>query len=393
MDDQYYSKKLDQYFPTRLDVLLYAHDGRGLGHASRAIAIGMALRRLYPELRVLFVTGAKISQSLIANADLDWIKLPSYASMIKDGVSTGVDGPANFYKSVLGNHRKAMLAQLVRSFKPRCVLVDHSPTGKRKELMQALEESKDLDIKWILGIRAIVGTQSDFWSDTLRDVYQKYYHSIFWYGDSNVLGSEQVEKIHGHFGSKPEEMGYVSRMYETKLINAKAPEQITGTISIPWVSQATLMTLEKLQKALHARSAEEQWHLYIHEDYFQQTKQLFAGTPNCTVYQVGHQYVESLLSSKMVIIYGGYNSLMDAISTQTPALVLDREMKDQEQEIHLQSLIQKSSGTIFSLNENHCNHTTINKKIDSLLGVINKFPIFNFIGSENSSEQLFKLSQ
>ena len=32
MEDQYYSKKLDQFFPTRVDILLYAHDGRGLGH-------------------------------------------------------------------------------------------------------------------------------------------------------------------------------------------------------------------------------------------------------------------------------------------------------------------------------------------------------------------------
>jgi len=118
VEEQYYSKKLDQYFPTRLDILLYAHDGRGLGHASRTIGIGMAIKRLYPDLRVLFVSGASISQSLIGRSGLDWIKLPAYASKIENGVSTGVDGPAGFYKSVLGNHRATMLAQIVESFKP-----------------------------------------------------------------------------------------------------------------------------------------------------------------------------------------------------------------------------------------------------------------------------------
>jgi predicted glycosyltransferase len=55
----------------RLDVLIYAHDGRGLGHASRSIGVGMALRRLYPDLKVLFVSGCSLSQELIGAAPLD----------------------------------------------------------------------------------------------------------------------------------------------------------------------------------------------------------------------------------------------------------------------------------------------------------------------------------
>ncbi|MFC1516801.1 hypothetical protein ACFL7E_08620, partial [Thermodesulfobacteriota bacterium] len=93
MKDHYYSKKLKQYLPRRLDILLYAHDGRGLGHASRSIAIGMALKRLYPDFRVLQVTGCNLSQSLIDRAPLDWIKLPSYATRVHAGVSGGTDGP------------------------------------------------------------------------------------------------------------------------------------------------------------------------------------------------------------------------------------------------------------------------------------------------------------
>ena len=62
----------------RLDVLIYAHDGRGLGHAGRSIGIGMALRRLAPQLKVLFVSGCSLAQELIGRAPLDWLKLPSY---------------------------------------------------------------------------------------------------------------------------------------------------------------------------------------------------------------------------------------------------------------------------------------------------------------------------
>jgi len=43
----------------RLDILLYGHDGRGLGHVSRSVAIGLALRRLYPHLKICVITGCR----------------------------------------------------------------------------------------------------------------------------------------------------------------------------------------------------------------------------------------------------------------------------------------------------------------------------------------------
>lgn len=345
MDDQYYSKKLEQYFPTRLDVMLYAHDGRGLGHASRAIAIGMGLRRLYPELRILFVTGAAISQSLIGNANLDWVKLPSYASTIIDGVSTGVNGPANFYKSVLGKHRQEMLRGLIASFKPRCLLVDHNPLGKRKELLEALELAKEVDTRCILGLRAIIGTQNDFWNDELRDTYQKYYSDILWYGDSNVSGTQQLDKINSHFECQAKEMGYVSRLFETRKLTAKNNNNITGTVSIPWFSEESQHFIHILQQVLSQRSNNEKWNIFINKDEVENVRRQFKNVNNCTIKAVGEEYAESIIHSKMAIIYGGYNSLMDICAAQIPALILQRNMKDQEQEIHIQQLIQQAPET------------------------------------------------
>ncbi|MGL1933362.1 MAG: hypothetical protein OCC45_16650, partial [Desulfotalea sp.] len=263
MNDQYYSKKLDKYFPTRLDILLYAHDGRGLGHVSRTIAIGLALKRLYPELRILLVTGEKISQSLIGNANLDWIKLPSYASQINNGVSTGVNGPANFYKSVLGQHRQTMLTQIVESFKPKCVLVDHSPVGKRKELIEAITQSKKFNTKWILGLRAVIGTQGDFWSDHLSNAFQNHYHSLLWYGDMQVLGSEHIDRINSHFHYKAKETGYVSRLFEVMKLQGRVTKKYTGIISIPWLSGDSLHFIMALKDALQHRDTKEKWKIFI----------------------------------------------------------------------------------------------------------------------------------
>ncbi|MGB3210935.1 MAG: hypothetical protein WBB19_09555, partial [Desulforhopalus sp.] len=122
----------------RLDVLIYAHDGRGLGHASRSIGVGMALRRLFPELKVLFVSGCNLSQELIGRAPLDWLKLPSYETRVVRGKSMGIPGKSMFTDQQLGQFRSKELAHLVAMYRPRLVLVDHTPQGKHKELVQAV---------------------------------------------------------------------------------------------------------------------------------------------------------------------------------------------------------------------------------------------------------------
>ena len=99
MQDLYYSKKLDQYFPTRVDYLLYAHDGRGLGHVSRTTAVGLALKRLYPEARVLLITGSAKTHIMVGRGALDWIKLPSYQTVLTAGASEGRDGESGFYRN------------------------------------------------------------------------------------------------------------------------------------------------------------------------------------------------------------------------------------------------------------------------------------------------------
>ena len=83
-----------------LDLLLYAHDGRGLGHVSRSVAVGLAVRRLHPGLRTLLVSGARGCAELIGPAPLDWVKLPAYATQVVDGRSRGIDGPSGLKPSI-----------------------------------------------------------------------------------------------------------------------------------------------------------------------------------------------------------------------------------------------------------------------------------------------------
>ncbi|NNG00295.1 MAG: hypothetical protein HKM93_12995 [Desulfobacteraceae bacterium] len=331
---------------SRLDLLIYAHDGRGLGHASRSTAIGMAMRRLFPEKRVLFVSGTKHAGTLIDDAPLDWIKLPAYATKVVDGRSTGIDGLSNFSDRQLGNFRTDSLAHLMALYRPRCVLVDHSPQGKHKELLSALKTSGKTGTRWVLGVRGIVGGVSQVGSDLARDMFRKHYSALLWYGDSNVLGRQQIQHLFTCYGMQPDETGYVSRLSELAHWRSKgrlAMEPIAATISIPWTGEYTEQLLSGLARTISTIGPHHgQWHIFIgagpDEACYNTVRRFFSHLPFAHVLPASNAYIDALTASKIAVIYGGYNSLMDILWAGKPALVVLRDMQDREQQLHVKRL-------------------------------------------------------
>jgi predicted glycosyltransferase len=333
----------------RLDVLIYAHDGRGLGHASRSIGVGMALRRLYPDLKVLFVSGCSLSQELIGAAPLDWLKLPSYETQVVGGKSIGIPGKSMFTDEQLGQLRARELAHLVTLYRPRLVLADHTPQGKHKELVPALSVEGGNDTLWVLGVRGVVGAVKQARSELAGDLFKDYYRAVLWYGDSSVLGKSHCEQLQRQYSAVPVECGYVLRLAEFVVWNkrlfeqAEQAEPFAGTISVPWLGEKSLDFLVILASVLEKiPSSYGRWRLFVDTessaDVGLRVRKLFANIHNCQLESPGINYVSALLHSRTAVVYGGYNSLMDVIHANIPALVILREMQDKEQQIHLRKL-------------------------------------------------------
>jgi predicted glycosyltransferase len=344
---------------SRLDILIYAHDGRGLGHASRSIGIGMALRRFFPALRILFVSGCRVSQELIGSVPLDWLKLPSYETEVVEGKSRGIPGNSLFTDAELGGLRSAHLEHLITLYRPRLVLSDHTPQGKHRELHAALRATVGTDTRWVLGVRGVVGAVSQVKSELARQLFATHYHGLLWYGDSAVLGGEHLQQLKTLYGQEPVECGYVSRLQELRSRQLQATastSRFAGTVAVPWLGEKTLPFMRVMAEALEKIGAEYgTWRLFISmgdsEDVGDEVHGLFAGLANCNLEPPsGARYVEALLSSKSAVIYGGYNSLMDVLSLQLPALVVLRDMQDSEQQIHLEKL-REAAGDLFTVVE------------------------------------------
>lgn len=343
----------------RLDILIYAHDGRGLGHAGRSIGIGMALRRLYPHLKVLFVSGCRQSQELIGPAPLDWLKLPAYETKVEDGRSTGITGRSMFTDKELGVLRAEELEHLVTLYRPRLVLVDHTPQGKHKELVKSLAVSRNVGTRWILGVRGVMGAVSQAGSDLAGDLFRQYYSELLWYGDKGVLGDAHIEQLRQQYGAAPQECGYVSRLAELDFRRLDEPdsnEGLAGTVSVPWLGEKSLHFLEQLACGLATIPQDfGEWRLFLDTGDSPEVKKkvfgLFAGLSHCRLELPGLRYIDALLCSQTAVIYGGYNSLMDILYVGLPALVVEREMQDNEQQIHLQRLLARVGDRINTVSE------------------------------------------
>ena len=342
---------------SRLDILIYAHDGRGLGHVSRSIAIGMALRRFYPELRVLFISGSSFTAELIGPAPLDWLKLPAYATKILDGKSRGIKGPSNFQDPELGALRAEAIKQVMELYRPRVVLCDHSPRGKHRELLPAQESSGDT--RWVLGVRGVVGAVPQVFSDDARETFKHHFHTLLWYGDETVLGRTGLKELRTCFGCAPITCGYVSRLGELahwRQSEQPGPKKYGGTISIPWQGEQTLTVVKNLATALRKIGPDHgQWRLFLGptgEQPGKNVQQWFADLPHLRVEPPGSRYAEALAQSKTALIYGGYNSITDVLCLNIPTVVLLRAMQDEEQQQHLYLLARHTGNQLSILPEN-----------------------------------------
>jgi predicted glycosyltransferase len=359
---------------SRLDVLIYSHDGRGFGHVSRGVAIGMALRRLFPRLKVLFVSGFKQTSTLVSSCPLEWMKLPSYETQIIAGKSKGRLGNTNIKNCYLGPARASIIESIITNFKPRCVLVDHDPPGKRDELLPSLRKTKEADTIWILGIRAVVGEVAAIWSEMSKNAFKEHYHSLLWYGDKKVLGNEIPNAIGQYFSTNPIVTGYVSRFLELKHWVPCNSGRYAGTIAVPWLSETSLTFLENLYKALSELGKRYgRWKIFSDlkkiEAEANTIKLQFDDIPYCTIENVSDRYLAALANSRVALIYGGYNSLTDIMAAKVPSVVIVRGMNDREQEEHVRKISQLKPNLIYVLKESEANWKTLAEGLEKQLNV------------------------
>lgn len=135
----------------RRRVLLYSHDGFGLGHLRRNTLIAAALQRADPSVRATLVTGVAADPGWAEARGLDVLRLPA---LLKD--STGVYRAGHMSPEDAIAVRARLFLDAVERQRPDLVVVDRHPYGTGGELRPGLERAADQGAVLVLGLRDVL---------------------------------------------------------------------------------------------------------------------------------------------------------------------------------------------------------------------------------------------
>src|SRR2546422_4903860 len=115
--------------------LFYSHDGLGLGHTRRHLAVAAALSELAPEASILLASGADDVTRFGLPPHIEVLKLPGLRKVANEEyASRRLRIPTAELRAL----RAALLVTAVKSFRPSVVLVDKHPFGISGEFRAAL---------------------------------------------------------------------------------------------------------------------------------------------------------------------------------------------------------------------------------------------------------------
>jgi predicted glycosyltransferase len=146
--------------------IFYSHDGCGLGHLRRNLAIAAAVTDAAPDASVVLLTGCIElgTEGLAPNVEI--VALPALRKL-----ANGRYGARRLPVSAseLRSLRGGLISAAVESFRPDVLLIDKHPMGVRGELRPALRSLPDWGGQAVLGLRDILDDPATVRQEWSRD--------------------------------------------------------------------------------------------------------------------------------------------------------------------------------------------------------------------------------
>jgi predicted glycosyltransferase len=191
-------------------IMFYAHDGQGLGHSRRNLAIARALVDLDPHASVLLASSIEHSLLNDPRLPIDLLRLPGIRKHSRNGYGAR---RLHLDDSEVFALRAELLAAAVRSFRPDVLVVDRHPLGIMNELEPALEDHRSRGGRALLGLRDILDEPAKVraeWTEAGMDsAIAEYYEHVLVYGCRDILDPIREYAIPEAAASRIRFCGYV----------------------------------------------------------------------------------------------------------------------------------------------------------------------------------------
>jgi predicted glycosyltransferase len=190
--------------------VFYSHDGIGLGHLRRNLAIAAALTRAAPDASVLLATGCDDLGTHGLAPNVDVLVLPGLRK-VGNGNYSARRLPMSSRE--MRSLRAAQMETAVLSFRPDVMLVDKHPVGVRGELRRALDFMHAMGGHAVLGLRDILddaGSVAREWAaGGVIEEIERYADRVLVYGTPRVLDVVEEYGLPSSIAARVRYCGYV----------------------------------------------------------------------------------------------------------------------------------------------------------------------------------------
>ena len=314
--------------------LFYSHDGQGLGHVRRNLAVADAVTRLDPSASVLVVSSADHIDNLVVPPRVDILKLPGMRKVTNTSYAARrLDLSAPETTAL----RSALICSATQAFAPQVLLSDKHPHGAHGELRAALAALHAGGGRAVLGLRDILdepATVRAEWRATgVLDAIARDYSRVLVYGNRSVLDPAEVYGMTAPVRRLVRYCGYV----------ANTPPPHDGTpLCAPDGRPVVVATAGGgedggvLLRAFVDASRGAPWHTVVVSGTDGSARE--AASLQEQVTAIGgtyHRFVRNLPvhfpTIDALVCMGGYNTTTEALRAAVPTVVVPRVEPRQEQ--------------------------------------------------------------
>lgn len=346
-----------------ITVALYSHDSVGLGHARRNRAIAYALDADLPRLTGHRVRGILIAGHPAATADSlpdgwDWMVLPGFTSTVDGYTSRHLD----ISSERLWHLRSTTAGAALEAMSPDLLIVDRHPFGVDHELLPILERLRAIGTRCVLGMREVLDTPEaaaeEFRKIGGAPAVARYYDSVWVYGDPKIYNPLDTGEIPKELADRVRFTGYLSHgRPDDPIQSEQKPRHRPYVLTIVGGGSDGGHIV---QTAVQAEVPTGHDHLIIAgpqmpEDIYSALTVQAAANPThgIELLRSASDVPALIRDAAAVISMGGYNSAAEIMATDTPALIIPRLTRRQEQPRRANALAE--AGVVDTLSQQSTN--------------------------------------
>ncbi len=383
--------------------LFYSHDGVGLGHVRRHLAIASALVEMAPQAKILLATSVDEVSRLGLPPNVDTLKLPGLRKVSNNQYTSRRLGLRALEIRAL---RSALLEAAVGSFQPRIILVDKHPFGAGGEFRSALESAKAAGTVIALGLRDILdgpdAVRNEWTADGVENQIGEFFESVLVYGSPEVFDPIQEYELPDTVAERVQYCGYVVNPESISGAPSGAAEPETRVLPAVLCTAGGGEDGFELLREFMLSAHRAPWQGIAIAGPMMSNEELKLLRPLAAQTQVPlHKFIPSLArlftAADCLVTMGGYNTLAEAAACGIPTICVPRIVPRTEQLIRARAF--EKLGLLRVVDPRELNRERLRTEIETALATSRQELLrrarasLNFDGARCAAQRLLDLTR